>query len=138
MCFLLSVGAIWRTLHRITAVNIVLGAASIAGLALTKMSSMVILPILLGLVLIRLLSGIPTEVSLRSTLQVRSRLSQIGVWLLAAMAQVLIVVFLIWAVYGFRYAAMREAVPNRDRFFTPMPTPPNVTSWDYMLSGMGS
>lgn len=132
--FLLAVTTIWWVLHRITPASILLGAVAVAGLLLSKSSGVLILPMGGVLVLVRLLSKRPTVLGGLRQWEVHGRLRQGALWLATAAIQSVLVVLLVWTVYGFRYAAMRNAVPGRDRFHTPLPLPAEAEPWDYVLS----
>ncbi len=135
--FLLAAAALWRMLHRISPLSLALTAVAVAALLLSKMSAPIALPIAGVLVVVRLVSNRPTEIACGRRLELRSRLGQLAAWLAAAVVQVLLVVLLIWAAYGFRYPAMRDAEPSRDRFFTPVPLPSTTSVWKAELAGLG-
>jgi len=136
--FLATVGTLWRVLHRVSAGNVVLSSLALAGLLLSKTSALLILPMAGVLMLVRLVSGRPTTAALRRAVEIRSRLGQAGVWLVAAIGHAVIAAIVIWGVYGFRYPAMRDGEPGSDRFFTPTPLPQGVAAWDYVLEGGGA
>ena len=135
--FLIAVGVFWRMLHRISLITVMLGALATAALLLSKMSAVLILPIAGVLVVIRLVVNRPTTVAWPFGCEVRSRPGQLGAWFLAGLTQGLIIVFLIWAAYGFQFAAMRDAQPGRDRFYVSADLPARTSAWDYMLDGLG-
>ncbi len=130
--FLLAVAAVWWVLHRISPLSIVLSALAVAGLLLSKMSGLMILPIAGVLIAIRLLSNRPTVVVFGRPREIRSRPAQLGAWLLMGLVHGAIVVLVIWAAFGLRYSAMKHARPGRDRL------PPGLPTWDRDLSELGS
>jgi len=129
--FLLAVAAVWWVLHRISPLSITLSALAVAGLLLSKMSGLMILPIAGVLMVIRLLSNRPTTVVLGRSREICARPAQLGAWLLAGLVHGAIVVLVIWAAFGFRYSAMKHAQPGRDRL------PPGLPGWDHDLSELG-
>jgi len=136
-CFLGAMLCTWRVLHQVTWSRVVFGAVSIAGLLLCKMSSILILPMIGVLLFIRLISGHPTHVKLAWIHRPHPQFEQLLVWALVALTQALIVILLIWAAYGFRYEAMKNTVPGRDRLFSPASLPESVSPWEYTLAERG-
>jgi 4-amino-4-deoxy-L-arabinose transferase-like glycosyltransferase len=137
--FLASLAAVWGILQRITALRIVLGAAALACLFLSKMSAVLIIPTGLVLMAIRLVRGGPLEVQLgklKWTLRGRGRQAAAwgGVMLLWAAATY----GGIWAGYGFRYAAMRNAEAGVDTLYSNKTPPKGRELWDYVLRDYGN
>ncbi|MCH7813630.1 MAG: glycosyltransferase family 39 protein, partial [Planctomycetes bacterium] len=136
--FLAAVGALWRVLHRVSVGTVLLSSLALAALLLSKTSALLILPMTAVLILVRLLSRQPTELVLRTVRRVESRWTQLGLWLAAAAVHVLVCVALIWAAYGFRYAALRQAEPGVDHLFTVARLPAEVTPWQHVIERAGA
>ncbi len=105
--FLASVGCLWHMLHRFTPLSVVTSAVVMGLLFVAKMSAILILPMVALLVAIRLASRRPLVVLLgRSRHWEVGRLGQVGLLSGAAVVHALAVVLVIWASFGFRYAAV--------------------------------
>jgi hypothetical protein len=123
--FLASAWATWALLHRLTPGRLLLSALLLGALFLTKVSAFLAVPIAVLLTAARLADGRPLPVSIgtfRRELASRSRqaLAIAG----SALFHLLVVVFMVWACYGFRYSA----APGNDssgRFRIP---------WEHLLA----
>ncbi|MCP4249057.1 MAG: hypothetical protein GY778_18590 [bacterium] len=135
--FLATVGGLWRVLHRVSVRTVLISSLALAGLLLAKTSALLILPMTAVLIGIRLLSRQPTEIAIGVVRRVESRWGQVGLWSAAAAVHVLACVILIWAAYGFRYAAMRQAEPGVDRLFTVAQLPDDVAPWQHTVARAG-
>jgi len=135
--FLAAMMALWWTLHRVSLLSVLVSALAVTGLLLSKMSALFIVPMAGVLVLIRLISDRPTTVVWRSPRLVSSRARQVGVWLTMGLVQAVMIFLLVWAGYGFRYRAVQDAVPGRDRFYSEIPLAPTDASWNNKLTELG-
>ncbi|MCJ7545155.1 MAG: glycosyltransferase family 39 protein [Phycisphaerae bacterium] len=117
LCFLASVGCLWRMLHRFTPWT-VLGSAAVMGLLfVSKMSAMLVVPMGVLLIAIRLICPEALAVACgRFRRQVASRLGQLGLFVGATVVHAAVVVLVIWAFYGFRYSAIRPDLAGREQF----------------------
>ena len=117
LCFLASVGCLWRMLHRFTPWT-VLGSAGVMGLLfVSKMSAMLVVPMGVLLIAIRLIRPEALAVACgRFRRQVASRLGQLGLFVGATVVHAAVVVLVIWAFYGFRYSALRPDLAGREQF----------------------
>ena len=106
--------ALWTLLGRVSPATLAAGAAATAGLFLAKLSAVLIVPVVVILAVLRLLSAEPLTVALGSERRIAGRLQRARVLVGAGLAQVLVVGTIIWGCYGFRYDALRHAVPGRD------------------------
>ncbi|MCK4659745.1 MAG: glycosyltransferase family 39 protein [Phycisphaerae bacterium] len=136
LCFLLSTGSIWWMLHRVSPVSVLAGAAALAGLFLSKMSAVLIVPMGMVLMLIRLLSGKPLPIRLGRERRVIQRWKMALVFGVVLVVFVLLVWLALWATFDFRYEAMVDAEPGRDRFVGPSPLPEGETMWEYQGRGI--
>jgi len=134
--FMCALSAIWWLLHDVHPLSVLASAASLAGLFLAKMSAVLIIPVGLVLLGLRLARGgvLPLRGFGRSR-EVRSRLSQLGCFLAVCCLWIVVVYASIWAAYGFRYAAMVNADPQRDHLYTNSPVPAGKTLWEHVLRG---
>ncbi|NIP86982.1 MAG: hypothetical protein GTO03_16020, partial [Planctomycetales bacterium] len=134
--FLLAVGGIWWVLHRVSPASVLAAAATLTGLFLSKMSAVLIIPMGLGLTVIRLLWGKPLSVRFGRPRQVARRW-QMAFALLAVIVFCVLTVWLaLWATFDFRYEAMIDADPQRDRFFAPTDPPAGKTVWEHQGRGI--
>jgi len=108
--FLAAVGAIWALLHRLNPGRLLLSCAALGGLALSKMSAPLIVPMAALLVVIRLWHGSPLPTWRGREIRGRPRL--LAAFLAAAAVHVLAVGLVIWAAYGFRYSAFAQSDPQ--------------------------
>ncbi|MFQ5414241.1 MAG: ArnT family glycosyltransferase, partial [Phycisphaerae bacterium] len=136
--FTLAVCASWSVLQRVTALRVAAGGLAVAGLLLAKMSGLLILPMLVVMVVVRVASRAPLPVVLGKRWTVGPRVARVRVLAGVAVVQTCIVWGLIWAAYGFRFDAMVDAEPGRDRFGVYMQRVPDGTSWDQELAGAGA
>jgi 4-amino-4-deoxy-L-arabinose transferase-like glycosyltransferase len=99
-----SVGLLWWTLGRLSPASLLASGAVMGLLALSKMSAVLILPMLAALICIRLLCAEPLIVAFGAERRVE-RWPQKLAWWGAAIAVIgLLAVLVIWAFHGFRYA----------------------------------
>ncbi len=118
--FLASPRCLWALLQRLSPARLLLSGLVMGGLAVSKMSSVVILPISLVLLAARLADGrpLPQEFIPGPALAGRGRqaLACLGV----VLAHALIAGAVIWACYGFRYSAFAPGAsgpPGADRHY---------------------
>ena len=124
--FTAATWSVWRSLHKISPASMVFGGAAIAGLALSKMSAGLLLPVLALMLTVRLVYKAPLHVRLRTSYVVNSVHRQVK-YLLASLAmQGVIVYVLIWAAYGFRYS-MYQTSPDQEQSY--------LGSWNDQLRG---
>lgn len=134
--FLLSVAAIWRLLHHVNPVTILAGCAALSGLFLSKMSAVLIIPVGLGLMVIRLFSSQPLPFQIRNMRLVTSRWNMGIIFLGVMFIFVAATWCALWATFDFRYEAMVNAQPNRDQLFVPKKIPEGKTLWEYQGRGI--
>jgi len=115
--FLGAVALFWSTLHRVSVPRLAISCLVMGALFTTKMSAWWLVPVLLLLVGIRLLTGPPLVVRLRSTRILRSDGAQLAVYAAIIAIHVACVIASIWALYGFRFATFRYARAGIDEMF---------------------
>jgi hypothetical protein len=119
--FTAAVWALWNVLHRITPLRVIASTVATAGLFLSKLSAPILVPIAVGMVVVRLAASRPLSVKWRNhEFEIRGRFRQGSAFLGLFMIHVVVVLFLIWASYGFRYRAMAQTT-ERDDFIDPWP-----------------
>ena len=137
--FLAAVGSAWWLLRRISAGNIILSALSVSGLLLSKMSGLMIILISGVMLLVQFLNHYPiTVVYGRHITVIRSRMGKLGIWVCIGCVEIVLVIMIIWAAYGFEYSAARETNASRVQFFTPTSLPEELDEWQYVLNGLGT
>ena len=134
--FLLSVTAVWQVLHRLTWLSLLGCSGALAGLFLSKMSAVLILPMAAVLVVVRLIRGGPRSVRLGKAREVSGRWKLAAVSLGAGAVCLAVVWFALWAAFGFRYEAMIDAEPGRDQFFSASAVPEGKTVWEHQSRGI--
>jgi hypothetical protein len=128
--FAASLLALWIVLHRVTPWTVLASCLAMAGLFLSKMSAVLIIPVGLLLVLLRLAAGRPLVVSAgRFTRVLTARRPQLLVLACLVAVHVLVVWVAIWAAFDFRYSAFRTSRPGRDTLFP--------KGWEYVLEAPG-
>lgn len=116
--FLASTAALWRLLQRLNVGGVLLAAAALCGLTLSKASAVLIGPIAVILVIARLLDPEPLPVGRH---RLRGRARQLAA--LAGVAAVItgLVVAGMWAAYGARFSAFDESLSSEEtRFNKPL------------------
>jgi hypothetical protein len=105
--FTASVGALWRLLHRVSPLNLVLTWFALSGLFLSKFSAPMIVPIGVLMLAVRLCNRQPTQIvgfSRSYDLQGASRI--LLLWAVLIPVLMLGVALSIWASFGFRYSML--------------------------------
>ncbi len=121
-----AIGAFCLATHRLSPGTAALACVATAALFLSKASAIVYMPMAVLLAAVRLVDGRPIVVGWgRPRHGVVRRATQ--AWVIAGVValQGLVVWVSIWGAFGFRYEAMREPEPGRDRLFM---------SWEELLS----
>jgi hypothetical protein len=108
------------TIGRVLGSGLLLGA-----LAVSKMSAVLIVPVALLLAIIRVADGRPLRLEIGRPWEITRRAWQTIALALVALAQIAVVVAVVWAAYGFRYAAFSNSDKTPGRFTLP---------WAYVLS----
>jgi len=115
--FLLAAGAIWSLLARLTPARLAGSCLAVAGLLLSKMSGVLILPIALILLAVRLGRNEPWPVMFRGReWTARGRSRRLAVAGATAAIHVIAVVSILWVFYGFHYSAFHAGTTRGDRF----------------------
>ena len=109
LLFTASVAAVWLCLHRASPLRVLGSGLVLGGVFITKMSAFLMLPVVLLLAAIRIAYGRPLVWSWRRRRILTSRHQVLSVVVAMLCVQTLIVAIVIWASYGFRYSAFREA-----------------------------
>ncbi len=111
--FIISIWAVWKTLHKINATNILLSSISISMLCLSKMSFFIIIPIYLVLIFFRICSGTPLPVAFKSRVcEFKSQKSQFMVFLCLALLNAVFVILMVWSFYGLRFEMGKDYDPQ--------------------------
>jgi hypothetical protein len=116
--FVASAWALWRILHHVSPLTVAGSSLALAGLFLSKVSAVLIVPVGLLLALLYVINGRPLTVSLGGRPRsVRGRWGQLGTLAAVAGVQGAVVAACIWAAFDFRYAAFHDSEPGRDILF---------------------
>lgn len=115
LAFIAAVWAIWSLLHRITPWRILLSSLAPALLFLSKMSAFLIIPMYLILIAVRLMAKTPLTIAAFGwSRELRTQASQLFAFILAGIVNVMIIMFCIWAFFGFRYSMLNDENKGRD------------------------
>ena len=110
-----SMLCIWRVLHWVNWHTLLVGSLVVGGLFLSKFSAFLLVPMALVLVTVQLMSWQPTTVTFgRKRWEVSGRLSRLLIHLATIAVCAIVVWFVIWAFYDFRYDmfAAKKLEPN--------------------------
>lgn len=110
--FFAATWAWWRMLQQPTPVRIIVSTLAMAGLFVSKMSCVLILPIAFALLALRVVQGTPLTFRRSASSRTRSRTAQLAIFSAMAIGHILVVVLVIWTFYGFRYSAFSPAMPS--------------------------
>jgi hypothetical protein len=125
-----AAGAIWAAMHRVTPVTVLGAAVMVAGCVLSKLSGPILVPVALIMLAVRVIDGRPLTVAFRRTaVECDGRARQFLV--LCGVLTVFAVVAwaLLWASYGFRYAAFAVATTGQDAFLGQVHDQPGMVGW---------
>ena len=120
--FLASPLCFWAMLQRLSPSRLVVSGLVMGGLAVSKMSAVVILPIAAVLLVARLAEGSPLPCDFGSGRPLAGRARQALALAGAVLAHVLLVAAVIWTCYGFRYSAFAPGAsgpPGADHHYLP-------------------
>lgn len=124
--FSTSAWGMWAMLNRMTIGRALISALMLGGLFLSKISALLVCPMAFLLIACRLADGRPLTVSLlRFHREISGRLLQALAMAAAVIVQLIVVVALIWAAYGFRFSAFSDSGASAGRFRIP---------WEYLLA----
>ena len=125
--FTAATGAMWVVLHRVTPATVFGAAALVAGVFLSKFSGPILVSIAIVMLVLRLDSGRPLVSCFRGrTVEHTVRARQLAVLTAVAAVIVLVTWVLIWASYGFRYAAFAAATTGKDAFLAQLEDQPGL------------
>jgi len=115
----LALGLVWRVMHRVSLIRVLLLGLSVSALLLTKYSGLLIIPISICLLIIRLLLNKPLLVKLPSLsmLRIRNRFHQLGVLTGVGLIVGVIIYISIWASFGFRYSVSSDFDTDTDSLY---------------------
>lgn len=135
--FLAGLTVVWWVLHTVSVSSVLLGAALLSCLFLSKMSAAIIIPVGLILLVLRLIDATPLTVMWRKKrYDVVSRPRRLGIWLAVMLFWILTAWAGIWSAYGFRYQAMTGSDAGAARFYSPNGVPKGKTVWQHQLRGL--
>ena len=123
--FLAAVGAYWRHLHDGRRRSWLLSALVFGLACVAKYSAVLLLPMFVLMAVVRATAAEPVVLGGRTFSTGAGKLGAIA---LSTLGQGLVAAGVIWAFFGFRYAAFNPALPPADHFIRP---------WDPMLAGAG-
>ncbi|MEI7553120.1 MAG: glycosyltransferase family 39 protein [Verrucomicrobiota bacterium] len=117
--FLASAGAYWRHLHDPRRRWWLLSALVFGLACVAKFSAVLLLPMMALMAVTRIGAGAPLILGGRTF---PTRAGQLGAIALSTLGHGLVAVLVIWAFFGFRYAAFNPALPAADHFIRPWAT----------------
>lgn len=127
--FLLSADMLWQVVHRVTPATVIGTILSIAGLVLSKMSGILVIPLALILCLASLLGAAPVIIAAgKKGMAVARPVPKACVLAVVAVVVALAVTASVWAAYGGRFSATGQVDSETGLSFL---------SWDRELDGLG-
>jgi hypothetical protein len=128
--FTAASGAIWVALHRATPLTVFAAAVLVGGACLSKLSGPILVPIALVMLAIRLTVGRPLSVRIAGAASVyQTRGRQLAVLLGVGTVIAVGAWALIWASFGFRYAAFAAGTTGNDAFLGQVRDVPGISGW---------
>ena len=115
---LLSLGAFWMLLHRMTIPWFVASCLAVGGLSATKHSFVAIAPVFVLLILLRLWSTAPIQIRVRSVAVVSSHLARVVLFAGLCLGHIVAIFVVQWALFGFSYEDPNPQVPRDARYVT--------------------
>ena len=98
----------WRLTHTVSIRNLSLSLLALGCLALAKMSSFLIIPVFVSILLVRILSKRPVELRFPRTAMIEARGSKAVIGGLMLLAHALAVAGILWLAYRFNYVDFGE------------------------------
>jgi hypothetical protein len=135
--FLAACMSWWAMLHRLSAARIIVSGLVMGALFITKSTAVLMAPMALLMVAVRLFDGRPLPVNFGAPRELLRRGQQTAAFAAAGLVHVVIVIAVIWAVYGFRFSAFADAVPGRDRMDAPWEQRIDKPTLPSLLAGLG-
>ncbi len=124
-CVLFALSATWRALHRVTVINIALAALACGAAFLAKMSGVLIVPVIAGMLAIRWMRKTPLITRWRGQSRWWRSRGQIVVGATATTFAIAVgSLVVLWAAYGFRYSAFNDEKSRNEGL---------SLSWDVVL-----
>jgi hypothetical protein len=127
--FTASLGTLWYLYHRISWIPFIASSLALAGLFLSKMSAVLILPMALVIALVRLAGGRPWLVAFKEKVLIVKRGQMVSVIAGLAIVQVLAVWVAIWLSSDMRYSAFQEEDSKEHQLYP--------GGWSYVLEKPG-
>jgi Dolichyl-phosphate-mannose-protein mannosyltransferase len=128
LALLAACGAYWRQTRRLDWKTGLLSVVVVALTCVTKFSFVLLLPIFALMIAIRLWSDEPLTVDLGTPRDVTTWRGKLSVLALSACVHVAAAWIMIWACFGFRFAAAAPGLPGQIQFFAP---------WSIIMPGHG-
>ncbi|MCE9593205.1 MAG: glycosyltransferase family 39 protein [Planctomycetes bacterium] len=126
--FVLTTATFWTALERATLVRWLFAGLAFAGLALSKFSFPIVVPVLGLLFVLRVVESEPLELAIGAPRRIASRAGKFAILAALCVGALLVVGLAIWTLYGFRYSVFAHPAPGRDRLFE---------EWEPMLAQGG-
>lgn len=114
-----AVWSLWTMLHHITIRTVIIGALALAGVVLTKLTGLLILPITIVLLLVRVAGRRPLRVTIAGEFHVLTPFRQAAVLGVILVMQWILVFAMVWTCYEFRYSAFGPVRNADDQFIQP-------------------
>ncbi len=128
--FTAAAGAIWIALHRITPATVLGAALVLAAAFLSKLSAPILIVVAIVMTMVKMIGGRPLAIGFRGrVVEYAGRPRQLLIVLGTAVIVGLVTWTLIWASFGFRYAAFAAAATGKDAFLGQISEPQGAAGW---------
>jgi hypothetical protein len=117
--FAAAIWALWRALHRVTPMTVMVSLAAVGGMFIAKPSAPLIVPVALLMIVVHLIGNRPIVVHIGDEHVLSSRGARATAVGALAVAHAFVAWILIWAAYGFRFSAFAPGSPSTDTLLEP-------------------
>jgi len=119
LCLLVAVGAVWRTFWKPSLLSLSASGLALGALALTKLSSLGVVPMIAVLLALRAVNDSPLQLDLAGRrFSAQNGASRLAALLGLVIAQGLVAIAVIWLAYGLRFDAVPEGKSGRETMNT--------------------
>jgi hypothetical protein len=109
----------WKLSHTVSWGNLLCSVLALSGLALAKMSAVLILPIFFLMLVVRFFSRHPIEFKLFTNRILKHRLARAGIWSFILVLHLIGVVGILWLSYNFQYDSWNQEAARRQILSSP-------------------
>lgn len=109
----------WKLTHHVTWLNLAASILSVGMLVLTKMSSVLLVPIFVLILAARIVSRVPVQIHLFVPQPITASPSRLRLWVGILLAHLAVVIGLLWLAYDFTAVDWQQAAYRREILHSP-------------------